>query len=275
MGDRTPLADLLRLDGTHVVVTGAAQGFGKAISMRLAEAGAHVHLVDRNAEEVRRASDDVGSSGRATAHVLDITDVEAVSDLFTDLPAGVPAGLVNNAGVFSNYLLEAMPPAEFERVLRVNVFGTYLMCQGFLRWVGSSRPAAIVNIASVDALASSAPGLSHYTTSKHAIAGLTRTLAMELAPRGIRVNAVCPGASITEGAQALIAEDPHEGISIADQWAGIEARTPLGHLVDPDDIARAVLFLAGPMSSSVTSVLLPVDAGILVQPLEGYVEAAP
>ena len=95
---------------------------------------------------------------------------------------------------------------------------------------------------------------------------------MELACRGIRVNAVCPGASMTEGAMSLIAEGADDGIDVADQWSGIAARTPLGRLISPDDVAMAALFLISPMASSITGVLLPVDAGILVQPLEGYVE---
>jgi NAD(P)-dependent dehydrogenase (short-subunit alcohol dehydrogenase family) len=127
-----------------------------------------------------------------------------------------------------------------------------------------------VNVASVDAISPSAEGLAHYTTSKHAIAGLTKTLSMEFAPRGIRVNAVLPGASMTEGAIALVTEGAPEGIDVAAQWAGIKERTPLGNLCDPDDVARAALFLASDMSAFVTGVLLPVDGGILVRPLEGY-----
>ena len=97
-------------------------------------------------------------------------------------------------------------------------------------------------------------------------------MAMELGRSGIRVNAVCPGASITEGALALIAADAAGGIDVAEQWAGIAQHTPLGRLVEPDDIARAVQFLASPLASSVTGVLLPVDGGIVIQPLEGYAE---
>lgn len=131
----------------------------------------------------------------------------------------------------------------------------------------------IVNVASVDAMHPSAEGLLHYTTSKHAIAGLTRTLSMELAPTGIRVNAVCPGAAMTEGAIDLVTAGAPEGIDVEAQWDGIKDRTPLGRLCDPDDVARAVLFLASDLSEFVTGVLLPVDGGILIQPLEGYVGA--
>lgn len=267
-----PLWELLRLDG-NVVVTGAAQGFGRAIARRVAEAGATVHLVDRNAEALQTAVDELGLVGSVIAHEADITDEAQIRDLFSTIPSGAPCSLVNNAGVFSNYLIDKMPIAEFERVLRVNVLGTFVMSRELVSRAQDLRSSSIVNIASVDALAASAPGLSHYTTSKHAIAGLTKTLAMELAPRGMRVNAVCPGASMTEGAIALIDEAPTDGIDVADQWAGIVARTPLARLIDPDDVARATVFLLSRMAASVTGALLPVDAGILIQPLEGYAEA--
>ena len=112
----------------------------------------------------------------------------------------------------------------------------------------------------------------HYTASKHAVAGLTKALSVELAPRGVRVNAVCPGASMTEGAVAFVEAGAPDGIDLAAQWAGIASRTPMGRLIDPDDVARAVVFLASDLSASVTGVLLPVDGGILAQPLEGYAD---
>lgn len=276
----TGFADLARLDGYRATVTGAAQGFGRAIATRLIEAGAHVHLVDRNADAVGATAEALaelarqqGYLGTAVGHTVDITDEAGVEAYFESitLPPG-PSILVNNAGVFSNVLIPAMPIAEFERILRVNVTGTFLMSQKFVATRSPGHPAVIVNIASVDALQPSAPGLSHYTTSKHAVAGLTKTMAMELGRSGIRVNAVCPGASITEGALALIAADAAGGIDVAEQWAGIAQHTPLGRLVEPDDIARAVQFLASPLASSVTGVLLPVDGGIVIQPLEGYAE---
>ena len=98
---------------------------------------------------------------------------------------------------------------------------------------------------------------------------------MELAPYGVRVNSVCPGAAMTEGTVELLEAGAPEGIDVTAQWDGIIGRTPLGRLLEPDEIGRAVVFLASDMASFVTGVMLPVDGGILVQPLEGYVPKAP
>ena len=267
----TTLSDLVSLAGRRAVVTGAAQGFGFAIAWRLAEAGAEVIVADKDAVAAGRASSRLASEGwSARSHPVDVADEASVEHLF-EAVGGVDI-LVNNAGVFSNFLVTAMPAAEFRRVIDINVTGTFLCSRTMARQLRArGSHGVIINIASVDAVSPSAEGLTHYTTSKHAIAGLTRTMAMELAPSGIRVNAVCPGASMTEGAIALVTAGAPEGIDVAAQWDGIKSRTPLGRLCDPDDVARAVLFLASDLGAFVTGVLLPVDGGILVQPLEGYI----
>lgn len=256
-------------------MTGAAQGFGAAISARLAEAGATVVVSDINEAGAQAKASELEQAGfKALPHSVDVSDDEAVERMVD--AAGRHTGrvdiLVNNAGVFSNYLAQHMPPAEFERILRVNVLGAFNVSQAVARtMLDDNAGGAIVNVASVDAFRSSAEGLSHYTTSKHALAGLTRSLAMELAPHGIRVNAVCPGAAMTEGVVTFIKEGAPEGIDVEAQWDGIIERTPMGRLCTPDDIGRAVVFLASDMAAFVTGVLLPVDGGILVHPLEGYV----
>jgi 2-dehydro-3-deoxy-D-gluconate 5-dehydrogenase len=272
----TPLAELLNLTGRVAVVTGAAQGFGAAIARRVAEAGAHVVLADYKPDRLARLAGELASQGRpvsaATADISQPADAERIA------AAAQAAGgfdiLVNNAGVFSNYLVPLMPPEEFTRIIGVNVVGTFLCSREAVRaMLAQGRGGTIVNIASVDAFQGSAEGLSHYTTSKHAVAGLTRSLAMELAPAGIRVNAVCPGAARTEGAMEHVAQGAPAGIDLAAQWDAVVARTPLGRLCTPDDVARAVVFLASDLAAFVTGVLLPVDGGILVHPLEGYVPA--
>jgi 2-deoxy-D-gluconate 3-dehydrogenase len=269
-----PIVELMSLGGRAAVVTGAAQGFGAAISSRLAECGARVVVADRDVEGAKARADALSSTGHvAEAVEVDISDERSVAALFDS--AGPVDILVNNAGVFSNAMASELSVAEFDRILSVNVRGTFLCSRQFARQgLASGRRGSIVNIASVDALSPSCEGQVHYTASKHAVAGLTKSLSVELAPHGIRVNAVCPGAAMTEGAIAFVEAGAPDGIDLAAQWAGIAERTPTGRLIEPDDVARAVLFLASDLAASVTGVLLPVDGGILAQPLEGYADKA-
>lgn len=273
--DLPSLQNLIDLTGRRAVVTGGAQGFGFAIARRLAEAGAYVVIADRNLDGARAAAAELAKDkGDVSAFQVDISDEHQVEALI-DHAAGTTGRvdiLVNNAGIFSNYYFVQMPPKEFESTMGVNVTGTFLVTQAAVkRMTADGQGGSILNVASVDAFHPSAEGLVHYTTSKHAIAGLTRSLAMELAPRQIRVNAVCPGAAMTEGAIALVTAGAPEGIDVEAQWDGIKDRTPLGRLCDPDDVARAALFLVSDMADFVTGAFLVVDGGILIQPLEGYV----
>ena len=271
----TPLDELWRLDQRVAVVTGAARGFGAAIARRLVEAGAIVTIADVRPDEAVSTAERIAAEtgGFCGGQPLDVVDENSVSTFFAEVEShhGPVDILVNNAGVFSNFYVSEMPLDEFARIMEVNVTGTFLCSREAARHMRPRARGVIVNVASVDAQAPSAEGLLHYTTSKHAIAGLTRSLAMELAPDGIRVNAVCPGAAMTEGAIELVTSGAEHGIDLEAQWDGIVQRTPLGRLCQPDDIGRAVAFLASDMAEFVTGVLLPVDGGILVQPLEGYV----
>ena len=272
------ISELVSLEGKCAIVTGAAQGFGAAISRRLGEAGATVFVADRNVEGAEQSAERLRSLGcDAVAHSVDIADrdkVEALVDAAAERTGRVDI-LVNNAGIYSNYYFAQMPPQLFADTVSVNVVGTFQMSQAVTqRMIADDQGGSIVNIASVDAFNTSAEGLSHYTTSKHAIGGMTKSMAIELAAHNIRVNAVCPGAAMTEGAIALVTAGAPEGIDVEAQWDGIKERTPLRRLCDPDDVARAVLFLASDMAAFVTGAFLVVDGGILVQPLEGYVPSS-
>lgn len=268
-----PIASLLDLSGRTALVTGAAQGFGFAIARRLAEAGARVIVTDVNADKAadaaaRLATEFGGSTDSARLDISDEAEVRAVFARFGDVDF-----LVNNAGVFSNFTIENLTVEEFDRIQRVNVRGVFLCSKEFARTMGDRTAGkVIVNIASVDALGPSCPGQVHYTSSKHAVAGLTKGFSVELAPKGVRVCSICPGAALTEGAIALITGGTPAGIDIAAQWDGIAARTPSRRLVTVDDVALGVLFLVSPMAAGITGTLIPVDGGITSQPWEGYVE---
>lgn len=199
----TPLNELISLADRRAVVTGAAQGFRFPIARRIAEAGAEVVVADFNTSSTKDAAARLAAAGwSAYEYPLDVADEASVESLFDSVgPVDI---LVNNAGVFSNYLVTAMPADEFRRIMDVNV-------------------------ASVDAISPSAEGLSHHTISQHAIAGLTRTLA----PAGIRVNAVCPGATMTEGAIALVTAGAPDGMTLLLNGTGSTIARPSVASVSP------------------------------------------
>jgi 2-deoxy-D-gluconate 3-dehydrogenase len=265
--EHQPFPSLLDLRGKVAVVTGAAQGFGFACANRLAEAGASVVIADRRLDRLDAARERLAAADRAVIAVE--CDVSVEGDVERLMAAAVSSFgrldvLVNNAGVFSNFLLEHLTPAEFHRILGVNVGGAFLCIRAAAaRMREQGDGGSIVNITSIDAIHPSGSGLSHYGTSKHAIWGLTKTMALELGPDGIRVNAVAPGPSLTEGAVEFVEAGAPEGIDVDAQWAAYEARIPLRRLAHPDDVARATLFLASELGSYVNGAQIVVDGGLL------------
>ena len=262
-----PLGALLDLSGKVALVTGAAQGFGFACARRLAEAGAAVVLADRRPDRLDTARESLAAAGRTVATTEGDVSVEADVDRLVGTAMerfGRLDVLVNNAGVFSNFLLEHLEAAEFNRILGVNVGGSFLCIRAAAaRMREQGQGGSIVNISSIDAIHPSGSGLSHYGTSKHAIWGLTKSIALELGPDGIRVNAIAPGPSLTEGAVEFVEAGAPDGIDVDAQWAAYAARIPLRRLAHPDDVARVALFLASDLGSYVNGAQIVVDGGLL------------
>ena len=237
------------------VVTGAAQGIGRRIAEVLAERGYSLALNDLRAPTDTLAA--VRQSGvDAIELVGDISD-EAVVSGFADAVLSrwsVVDVLVNNAGISCISPAEDTTVAQFRRVLDVNLLAPFLMARSFGRSMLARRSGSIVNIASIAGLAGVAER-SAYNASKHGLIGLTRTLAAEWGPRGVRTNAVCPGWVKTD----MDAVDQASGhYSDAD----ITSRIPLGRFASPDDVANAVAFLADPKQSAfVNGAALTVDGG--------------
>jgi NAD(P)-dependent dehydrogenase (short-subunit alcohol dehydrogenase family) len=266
-GTQQSFAELARLEGRVALVTGAAQGFGFACADRLSDAGCQVSLVDRDLVRAEAAADRLQSEGRdAIGVVADVSDLGAVESAIalTVRRFGRLDVLVSNAGVFSNVHLEHMEPPELHRILAVNVGGTFNAIKAAAaQFRRQASGGAIVVITSIDAIRPSGPGLSHYVASKHASWGLTKALALELGPDGIRVNAVAPGPSMTEGAREFVDAGSPQGIDTSAQWGAYESRIPLGRLTQPDEVGRVATFLASDLAAGVNGAQLVVDGGLV------------
>jgi 2-dehydro-3-deoxy-D-gluconate 5-dehydrogenase len=258
-----PLQELISLAGKKALITGGAMGIGYAIAYRLAEAGAFAGIIDRSEERGRQAVRDINDCGYQAAFFP--CDVSLENEVKSAVQASLSVMgtidiLVNNAGIFPQTPIQQITAEEIEHVLAVNLKGTlYFTREVSSRMIEQKRSGCIINLASIDALHPSHIGFSVYDASKGAVLSLTRTLARELAPYGIRVNAIAPGGILTEGAVTLR--------SAANSRAALRefmSRIPLGKMGMADDIGRAALFLATDLSAYMTGSLVVVDGGYLL-----------
>lgn len=261
------LSDLISLSGRTAIVTGGAMGIGRGIVERLSEAGASVVIADADLTAAEATAKDLTDHGRSVmAMYVDVGDADEVHRLVADTIGwrGRVDVLVNNAGIFPSQPVLDMAPEDFDRVVRTNLRGVYLCSrEAALRMRGQDGGGRIVNVTSIDALHPSSIGLAHYDASKHGVWGFTKNLALELAPHGIWVNAVAPGAIATPGVAAM-----QSGGDAADPQAVLDAflaLVPMARIGSPDDIARAVLFLASDLASYMTGVQIVVDGGRLLR----------
>lgn len=244
--------------GKIALVTGGGNGIGAATCRALAAAGAEVAVLDRDPAAAERVAAEIAAGGgKAAAHALDVADGTAFRRL-ADGAAAQAGGidiLVNCAGTTVRRTIAAMRPEDWERVIAVNLTGAFYGIQAVLPHLRRRGGGAIVNIASIAGRRISFGGTANYTASKAGLLGLTRHAAYELAPDRIRVNAVCPGPTATAFGGAMPAPE---------QKAERAGKIPLGRMVEPEDIADAVLFLASPAAKMITGVALDVDGGVLI-----------
>ena len=243
-----------RLEGRTAVVTGAGRGFGAVVAELFADEGARVVVSDvdgASAEAtVRRIAEAGGEALGLRADVTSAGDAERLADAAVERFGALDV-LVNNAGVASAGTVCEVSPEEWDRVMAINVKGTYLCSRYAVAHMARSGGGSIVCIASASGVIGQ-QGQVAYNVSKHAVIGLVRCMALDHAADGIRVNAVCPGTMRTPMLDALSAE----------QLAALEAMHPLGRIGDPSEVARAVLHLAADESSFTTGSAFLVDGGL-------------
>jgi NAD(P)-dependent dehydrogenase (short-subunit alcohol dehydrogenase family) len=251
--------------GKVALVTGGAMGIGAAVVELFAERGAAVAIVDRS---VAAASDLAGLlTGRGHRVIAVPADVSQGADVASAVSRAVEVFggidvVSNNAGIQRYGTVETTTEAGWDEVLDVNLKSVYLVCHHAIEHL-KARRGAIVNMASVQAFATQR-AVAAYTTSKHALIGLTRSMALDFAADGVRVNAVAPGSVDTPMLRWAVSLDKHPEALMR----VVHAMHPLGRIAQPREVAEAVVFLASPRASFVTGATLVVDGGLLL-PISG------
>jgi NAD(P)-dependent dehydrogenase (short-subunit alcohol dehydrogenase family) len=247
----------------HAIVTGASRGIGSAIAKALAAEGARVSLFGRDPATLAQLAEQLGGTSRAIPVAVDVTAAASVHDAFATARRhfGPVHLLINNAGRAASAKLVDTDPALWNAILDVNLTGTYLCTRAAVPDMLQIGFGRIVNIASIAGLRGAAY-ISAYSASKHAVIGLTRSLALEFATKNLTVNAVCPGYTDTDIVKdAIVNIRAKTGRSEAEALAALVATNPQRRLIQPQEVAHTVLWLCKPGTESVTGQSIVIAGG--------------
>jgi len=246
----------MRFANKGVLITGGGSGIGQAVCLAFAREGADVAVVDISLEGAEATAQEVREIGRkAVALQVDVSNPTAVQEMVNQATAalGEVDILVNSAGVREIIPFLQLPFTEWQRVIAINLTGTFLCSQAVAQYlVAQGRGGKIVNLASVAGLMA-VPNRAAYVSSKHAVVGLTKEMAMELADKNIQVNAVAPGVVRTSMTESYF-DKP-------DILASLRKAHPAGRWAQPEEIANLILFLASPEAEFITGATFPIDGG--------------
>jgi len=259
-GSHKNVMDLFRLDGRRALITGGSKGLGLVIAQAFAEAGADVIVASRTMEDCQKAANDIARSTgrRAAAFAVDVTSADEMKRLSAEIEGSLgPVDiLVNNAGINIRGLIDELHEGDFESVMATNVTAPFLCSKIFGPKMADRGWGRVINLGSIMSVIS-LPGRAPYASSKAAILGLTRTLALEWATKGVTVNAICPGPFATEMNKQLL-NDPAK-------YRDFVSRIPMGRWGELHEIAGAAVFLASDAAAFVTGSALFVDGGWTAQ----------
>lgn len=256
-----------RFPGQAVVITGAARGIGKACALRFAKEGANVACLDMLAEENEATTEECTALGvEALALPCDVTDPESVRSC---VRAALESWrridvLVAAAGIYSGSPLPEVTLSQWQRLLDINLTGVFLCNQAVASTMMEQLSGSIVNISSM-AGKTSWPSTAEYSASKSGVIGLTRSVAMELAPYGVTVNAVCPGNTLTDMVRSVAAKQGEPLGMSAEEWLKMRADDcPMNRLAEPWEIAGVCAFLASADARYITGQAIEVDGGLVM-----------
>ena len=263
--DMSDFARLFDLSGRTALITGAGSGFGRSIAIGFAQYGCQVAVADLDFEKVEQTARASCKSGvRCLPIQVDIGRPESILQMVaqTEQHFGTLEILVNSAGISQHDPAESTPLETWDRVLDVNLRGTFLCCQAAARLMLRQSRGVIINFSSVAGVVGMGRGANAYCASKGGVNTLTKQLALEWASRGIRVNAIAPCQFLTPGLEEVMQNPQFDRQALMNTWIN---NIPLGRIGQQDEIVGPALFLASEASAMVTGIILPVDGGYLAR----------